>query len=121
MLTNGEDGSCERNMRPHNKDNELSIELTYFLGDVSDCEPFLHLFLIPTLDGMAGFLWCIINSNPCSLVLCLHDSLQSVLDFWIRFGALVAGSFMLKRLVDHIYYEHIGHLELRECTRAAVR
>jgi hypothetical protein len=56
MITNGEDGSCERNMRPHNKDNELSCELTTFnLGDVSDCEPIFNFAFIsdyrPGWDG----------------------------------------------------------------------
>jgi hypothetical protein len=42
MITSGEDGSCERNMRALNKDYELFIkQRTYFLRDVSDCEPFL--------------------------------------------------------------------------------
>jgi hypothetical protein len=57
MMTNGEDGSCERNMLPHNKDTELIKQRTYYLGEmfwVSDCEPILYLFLIADLDGMAA-------------------------------------------------------------------
>jgi hypothetical protein len=41
MISSGEDGSCERNMRALNKDNEMFVkkQLTYFWRDVSDCEP----------------------------------------------------------------------------------
>jgi hypothetical protein len=64
-----------------------SSELTTLnLGDVSDCEPILHLFLIPDLDGIAGSLWYITHSNPSEAVsysvpvLFLHGSLQCTVE-----------------------------------------
>jgi hypothetical protein len=32
--------------------NGGKLQLTYYSGDVSDCEPILHLFLMPDLDGI---------------------------------------------------------------------
>jgi hypothetical protein len=78
MIKNGEDGSCEHNMGSHSKDNEARCELTYYSGDVSDCEPILHLFLMPDPDGIYSNRLALSGTlSTASLVLCLNDSLQS--------------------------------------------
>jgi hypothetical protein len=51
MITNGEYGSCERNMRSHNKDNELSSKLTITREMFQIVSSFCILFISDSRPG----------------------------------------------------------------------